>query len=98
MRNNATNVVEFANAVSEESQEKIAKSSYFDLQESLVQVETIPSDAIFMYAFRCDDVSVGYEVKKGDTVPYQPYTRVKFDEFEPEDGFITLLLSSRKLL
>ncbi|KAJ0860776.1 hypothetical protein HanRHA438_Chr13g0627281 [Helianthus annuus] len=44
-------------------------------------------------AFRCDDVSVGYEVKKGDTVPY---ARVKFDEFEPEDGFYHIVAFIQK--
>ncbi|MFS7925492.1 hypothetical protein Hanom_Chr04g00285711 [Helianthus anomalus] len=91
MRNHATNVVEFANAV------KKCKI-FMQISTELSRLSCSSSDAIYMYAFRCDDVSVGYEVKKGDTVPYQPYARVKFDEFEPEDGFITLLLSSRKLL
>ncbi|MFS7925499.1 hypothetical protein Hanom_Chr04g00285781 [Helianthus anomalus] len=45
-------------------------------------------------------LSVGYEVKKGDSVPYQPYgmERVKLISLNQKDGFITLLHSSRKLL
>ncbi|KAF5775946.1 hypothetical protein HanXRQr2_Chr13g0617751 [Helianthus annuus] len=43
--------------------------------------------------------SVGYEVRKGDTIPYQPYgmERVKFDKFEPERWFHHIVAFIKKV-
>ncbi|KAJ0483721.1 putative abieta-7,13-dien-18-ol hydroxylase [Helianthus annuus] len=110
MRNHVTNVVEFANGVSEESREKM-QNLHADFNGTIMQnLHAVPVDESFrwkqyhqtpdLYALRGDDVSIGYDVKKGDTIPYQPYAigRVKFDACEPQRWFHHIVASSRKLL
>ncbi|KAJ0803330.1 putative abieta-7,13-dien-18-ol hydroxylase [Helianthus annuus] len=89
MRNDATNVEEFANSVSEEALEKM-QYLHATLTETLRLFPVVPVDAKMCFA---DDVLPdGYGVKKGDMVAYQPYAmgRMKFiwgddaHEFKPE--------------
>ncbi|KAI3756856.1 hypothetical protein L1987_56679 [Smallanthus sonchifolius] len=89
MRNDVTDVEEFASSVSEEALEKM-QYLHAALTETLRLFPAVPVDAKICFA---DDVLPdGYAVKKGDMVAYQPYAmgRMKFiwgddaHDFKPE--------------
>ncbi|KAJ0860752.1 hypothetical protein HanRHA438_Chr13g0627041 [Helianthus annuus] len=95
MRNNVTNVVEFANGVSEESLEKM-QNLHADFNRTIMQFQWMNlfggNNTIRRQIYMLCGVMMYLLVmmwRKEITIPYQPYAigRVKFDAFQPERWF-----------